>query len=137
MKTTNITIAGKQYPVQFDFQTLLNFEQITKKAFFETNFAMIVDRMAIIMAAVLTADEDSKLTVEMLKGKGDYDAVKEIIAAYTVVMELAGEYFKVPEVVKESEAKVKATTTNSQKRLTAHDYYMIVVGEITTQRTET
>ena len=105
MKTTNITIAGKQYPVQFDFQTLLNFEQITKKSFFETNFAMIVDRMAIIMAAVLTADEDSKLTVEMLKGNGDYDAVKEIIAAYTVVMELAGEYFKVPEVVKESEAK--------------------------------
>lgn len=41
----------------------------------------------------------------MLKGKGDYNAVKEIIAAYTVVMELAGEYFKVPEVVKESEAK--------------------------------
>ena len=105
MKTTNITIAGKQYQVQFDFQTLLNFEQITKKAFFETNFAMIVDRMAIIMAAVLSSDEDSKLTVEILKGNGDYNAVKEIIAAYTVVMELAGEYFKVPEVVKESEAK--------------------------------
>lgn len=105
MKKTEITIAGVQYPVKFEFQTLLNFEQITNRSFFETNFSKLVDRMALVMSAVLTADEDTSLTIDLMKGNGDYNAVKEIIAAYNVVMELAGEYFKVPEVVKESEAK--------------------------------
>lgn len=98
-----ITIAGVQYPVTFDFQTLLNFEQITNSSFFETTFNKTVDRMALIMAAVLTADEDTKLTVELLKGKGDWDAVKDIIAAYGVVMDLASAFFHVPEVVKQAE----------------------------------
>lgn len=100
-----VTIAGVQYPVTFDFQTLLNFEQITNKSFFDTDFTKIVDRMALIMAAVLTADEDTKLTVELLKGKGDWDAVKDIITAYGVVMDLASAFFHVPEVVKQSEER--------------------------------
>ena len=100
-----ITIAGVQYPVTFEFQTLLNFEQITNSSFFETTFNKTVDRMALIMAAVLTADEDTKLTVDLLKGKGDWDAVKDIIAAYGVVMDLASAFFKVPEVVKQAEEK--------------------------------
>jgi hypothetical protein len=98
-----ITIAGVQYPVTFEFQTLLNFESITDKSFFDTNLTKIVDRIALIMAAVLTADEDTKLTVDMLKGKGDWDAVKDIIAAYGVVMDLASAFFHVPEVVKQAE----------------------------------
>lgn len=98
-----ITIAGVQYPVTFEFQTLLNFEQITNSSFFETTFNKTVDRMALIMAAVLTADEDTKLTVDLLKGKGDWDAVKDIIAAYGVVMDLASAFFHVPEVVKQAE----------------------------------
>lgn len=100
-----ITIAGVQYPVTFDFQTLLNFEQITNSSFFDTTFNKTVDRMALIMAAVLTADEDTKLTVELLKGKGDWDAVKDIIAAYGVVMDLASAFFHVPEVVKQAEER--------------------------------
>ena len=100
-----ITIAGVQYPVTFDFQTLLNFEQITNSSFFETTFNKTVDRMALIMAAVLTADEDTNLTVELLKGKGDWDAIKDIIAAYGVVMDLASAFFHVPEVVKQAEEK--------------------------------
>ena len=98
-----ITIAGVQYPVTFEFQTLLNFEQITNSSFFDTNFTKTIDRMALIMAAVLTADVDTKLTVDLLKGKGDWDAVKDIIAAYGVVMDLASAFFKVPEVVKQAE----------------------------------
>ena len=98
-----ITIAGVQYPVTFEFQTLLNFESITNSSFFETTFNKTVDRMALIMAAVLTADEDTKLTIDLLKGKGDWDAVKDIIAAYSVVMDLASAFFHVPEVVKQAE----------------------------------
>ena len=109
-----ITIAGVQYPVTFEFQTLLNFESITNSSFFDTNFTKTVDRMALIMAAVLTADEDTKLTVELLKGKGDWDAVKDIIAAYGVVMDLASAFFHVPEVVKQAEEQ-EAEDQNEDK----------------------
>jgi hypothetical protein len=114
-----ITIAGVQYPVTFEFQTLLNFESITNSSFFDTNFTKTVDRMALIMAAVLTADEDTKLTVDLLKGKGDWDAVKDIIAAYSVVMDLASAFFKVPEVVKqaeENEAEGQKNDTGEQPK---------------------
>ena len=49
MITKEIIIAGVQYPVTFEFQTLLNFEQITNSSFFETTFNKTVDRMALIM----------------------------------------------------------------------------------------
>lgn len=98
-----ITIAGVQYPVTFEFQTLLNFESITNSSFFDTNFTKTVDRMALIMAAVLSADENTSLTIEGMVGQKDWDAVKDIIAAYSIVMDLASAFFKVPEVVKQAE----------------------------------
>ena len=103
MKKTEITIAGKQYPVIFDFQTLLNFENITKKSFFGATFDMTTKRMALIMAAVLSADENTSLTFEEMVGQKDWDAVKEIITAYGIIMNLAKDLFHIPEVVKQSE----------------------------------
>lgn len=103
MKTKEITIAGKQYPVAFDFQTLLNFENITKKSFFGITFEMTTERMALIMAAVLSADENTSLTIEGMVGQKDWDAVKEIITAYGIIMNLANDFFHIPEVVKQSE----------------------------------
>lgn len=98
-----ITIAGKQYPVTFDFQTLLNFENITKKSFFGATFEMTTERMALIMAAVLAANENTSLTIEEMVGQKDWDAVKEIITAYGIIMNLANDFFHIPEVVKQSE----------------------------------
>jgi hypothetical protein len=103
MKKTEITIAGQQYPVQFDFQTLLNFENITKKSFFGATFEMTTERMALIMAAVLSADENTSLTIEGMVGQKDWEAVKEIITAYGIIMNLANDFFHIPEVVKQSE----------------------------------
>ena len=99
-----ITIGAVQYPVEFTFQTLLNFEQITKKSFFETGFDMITDRIALVAAAVYAADEKTKLTVEDIMGTRDLKTIQDITAAFVIVMDLMNEYFEIPKVVQAADA---------------------------------
>ena len=98
MTKKEITINGKTYPIAFTMDTMINFEEIADKPFFGNDLKRLKDRMAIIMAAVITADEKTKLTVEELRGNGDFDAVQQIIAAFNVVMEASIEFFKIPAV---------------------------------------
>lgn len=98
-----ITINGKEYPVEFAMDTMINFEQIVNKSFFETEFKTLLDRMALIVAAVVTADDQTTLNVDDLKGSNDLNAVQQIILAYSVVDKLMAEFFKVPDNVKKSE----------------------------------
>ena len=100
MKQKEITINGKQYPVIFTLATLSNFEEITGKAFFSQNLDTVKNRIAIICAAAITADENTELTVEELRGKDSWEDYVQIATAYTVVMELAGKFFHMPEIEK-------------------------------------
>ena len=103
-----ITIGGVQYPVEFTFQTLLNFEEIAKQSFFKTNFEKIMDRIALIAAAVYAADKKSKLTIEDIIGEGKLKDVQDITAAFAVVAPLMNEYFEIPKVVQEAEEREAA-----------------------------
>jgi hypothetical protein len=113
MTERKIIINGEEYPVVFTMDTLMNFERIVNKSFFETDFKTLVDRMALIIAAVITANEKTTLTVEAMKGNGNLEAVQQIIAAYTVVAELMGEFFEVPEVLKKSEESENSETSEN------------------------
>ena len=93
-----ITIAGVQYPVQFDLDTIMLFEEIVEHSFFADEFKTLKSQMALTVAAALSADKDTKLSVDVMLGAKDMQAYKEAVAAYTQVMELAGEFFKIPEV---------------------------------------
>ena len=104
MQKKNITINGKEYPIVFTMDTLMNFEAIAKESFFEANLNTLKNRMALIIAAVITANEKTTLTVEAMKGNNDLKAVQQIIAAYNIVAALMGEFFQVPDVVKAEEA---------------------------------
>ena len=103
-----ITIAGVQYPVQFDLDTIMLFEEIVEHSFFADEFKTLKSQMAITVAAALSADKDTKLTVDAILGAKDVQAYKEAVEAYTVVMELAGEFFKVP-VVEQQQSEEPAT----------------------------
>ena len=103
MEQKTITIQGQEYPVVFDFQTLLNFEEIAKHGFFEANFGKLFERIAIIAAAVISADPDSDITYEKIVGKGDAKAVAEITSNFAIVLELCNAYFEVPEVEKKND----------------------------------
>ena len=100
-----ITIGGVQYPVEFTFQTLLNFEEISKQSFFKTDFSLIKDKMALIMAAVLTANENTKLTVEDIMGERKLKDIQDITAASVIIIDLCNEYFEIPKVVQEAEER--------------------------------
>ena len=100
-----ITIGGVKYPVEFTFQTLLNFEEISKQSFFKTDFSLIKDKMALIMAAVLTANENTKLTVEDIMGERKLKDIQDITAASVIIIDLCNEYFEIPKVVQEAEER--------------------------------
>lgn len=98
MKQNFVTINGVSYPVVFNLLTLSNFEEITKQGFFEANLVTTNNRIAIVIAAALAADKDTKLTVEDMRGQETFDDYKQIVAAFNTVMELANDFFKVPGV---------------------------------------
>lgn len=103
MTKKEITINGKTYPVIFTLATLSNFEEIAKIAFFNADFGMVKNRIALICAAAIAADDNTKLTVEDLRGNETWEDYVQIATAYTVVMELAGKFFHVPEIEKEND----------------------------------
>lgn len=103
MKQSIITIDGVNYPVVFTMQTMANFEAVTNKGFFEANFATVGNRMAIVIAAALAVDENTKLTIEKLRGNDTFDDYKKIVEAFNIVMNLANDFFGIPEVEKKNE----------------------------------
>lgn len=115
MTQKKITINGKEYPIVFTMDTLMNFETITNESFFLANLNTLKNRMALICAAVITANEKTDLTVEMLRGKEDVEAIKQITAAHQIVSEAMGEYFEVPEVVKAEEAAEQTADSKDEK----------------------
>ena len=95
MKQKEITIGGQQYPVAFTLKTIDGFERITSTPFTTANLDLTHNRMALIAAAALTADENTTLTAEAIIGDGDLKALKQITDATTTIMELVTEFFEV------------------------------------------
>ena len=98
MTQKEITINGQNYPIVFNMQTILNFEEISNKSFFGEGFDKLKDRIALIISAVLAADKNTSLTIEEMIQTDKFAVVKEEFTAYAIVMELANEFFKVPDV---------------------------------------
>lgn len=96
MKQKEITVNGVKYPVIFTLATLSNFEEITGNPFFKADLDMIKNRIAIICAAAIAADENTKLTVEELRGNEDLEAYKQIATVYNTIVDMAAEFFKIP-----------------------------------------
>lgn len=107
-----ITINGKKYPVIFTLATLFNFEEITEKPFFGADFDILKNRIDIICAAAIAADENTELTVKELRGKETWEDYVQIANAYVVVMELATQFF--PKSKKDDE-KPEAEGEDKQK----------------------
>lgn len=102
METKEITINGKKYPVVFNLQTIIYYEKDAKKTFFGEDFKQTEDRIYLIAAAAKSADAKTSLTTDEIKGAQDLKAVREIMAAYDVVMAMAGVFFEIPEVDKKN-----------------------------------
>jgi hypothetical protein len=118
MTQKKITSNGKEYPIVFTMDTLMNFETIVGKSFFETDFKTLKDRMALVIAAVITAKEDTDLTIEDIIGDKGFDALQQIINTYLVISELLVEFTKVPAVVSNSEKEEQQQTGEEEQKET-------------------
>lgn len=98
--TKKITIQGIQYPVVFDLQTMLNFEETAGRSFFSTNFEnmSLEDRIHLIHAAVKSADANAKLTLEAVKGKRTFEDMKSIMQASNDIIIMSAKFFTLPEI---------------------------------------
>ena len=114
MKQKEITVNGKNYPVVFTLATISNFEEITGKPFFKADLDIIKNRIAIICAAAIAADENTKLTVEELRGNEDLEAYKQIGTVYNTIVEMAAEFFHIPPTEKK-EAEQPASEEGDNK----------------------
>lgn len=109
MITKEITIDGKKYPVEFNISTLIAFEQTTDKSFFGENFDKLYSRVILVFAAMFAADE--KITTDVLLKSNDWQGITQ---AFNTIMEMAAEFFKVPKIVADAEAK-ETTTEKGEK----------------------
>ena len=115
MTKKEITVNGKTYPVIFTLKTLSNFEEITGKAFFSADLDLVKNRIAIICAAAIAADENTKLTVEELRGNEDLEAYKQIGTAYNTIVEMAAEFFHIPPTEKKEAEQPAAEDEGGEK----------------------
>ena len=103
MTKKEITLQGKTYPIDFTMQAIMTFEEIADKSFFDCNFNKTTDRMALIYAAVMNADKKADITIEKIAGDMGLQAIRDIIAAFGIVMNLANEFFELPKVTQEED----------------------------------
>ena len=84
---------------------MVGYEEIVGKGWFSTEWADVKlrERMALVVAAILAANEKSKISADDLLAIDSMDGMKELLEASNTVMELSTEFFKLPEVEKTDE----------------------------------
>lgn len=106
-----IKLQGQTYPVVFDMKTILNFEEITQKSFFGNTFNKLTEKIALTVAAVLSADKNAELDIDSLTSL-DWAGLQEVTKAFNDVMELSLEYFHIPKVIDNSNKQGKGKGKN-------------------------
>ena len=97
-----ITLNGKSVAVDFMLTTLLTYEEITDSNFFGEQFDRLKERIALIYAAIYTADRETTITVDDILSTDNW---QEIADAFTTVMQMAGDFFKLPKVIADAEER--------------------------------
>ncbi len=110
-----ITIKGVEYPVVFNMQTMLLYEQITGCSFFTDDFSTLRSQIAVLAAAVISADEHTPLTYDDLAKAETMSEFKDINMAYAEVSRLFRQFFEIPEVEKQADQQPEPEPDQEQK----------------------
>lgn len=102
MDKKEIVLNGKQVAVDFTLATMLTYEEITDSNFFGEQFERLKERIAIIFAAIYTANRETTITIDDLLNSTNW---QEISDAFNVVITLAGEFFQLPKVIADAEKR--------------------------------
>lgn len=98
MNTREITINGKTYPAVFNMKTILGYEEIVGQSFFNAQFERMRERIALVVAAVVATGTENTPSIDDMMNADKFELVSEIINAYTIVMDLANQFFATPDV---------------------------------------
>ena len=93
MITKEVILKEKKYPVAFDMQTILGYEEIAGKPFFGQSLEMMTDRIALLCASILSADEKNDIDIKELLTTKDKNLIIEIALATAVVIKMANDFF--------------------------------------------
>ena len=93
MITKEVILKEKKYPVAFNMQTILGYEEIAGKPFFGQSLEMMTDRIALLCAAILSADEKNDIDIKELLTTKDKNLILEIALAATVVIKMVNDFF--------------------------------------------
>ena len=110
MTNKTITIDQIEYPVDFDLSTICAFEQTANKSFFDENFERLYYRAIFIWAAIFTVDDSIKIDI-VLKSK-DWKGINQ---AFADITNMASDFFKVPDVVKQAEDQESESSEETDK----------------------
>lgn len=101
---THITVLGETLDIAFNMAVELNYEEISGEAFTIDALAKMRNSIALYMAAILSANPDTEITVERLlkEAKGP-----EIASLSTAVITAMTEWMQIPTVIKEEEPKTE------------------------------
>ena len=118
MTQKEITIGGQQYPVTFDLQTMIVFENDANRSFFTADFEHISleDRINLIHAAVKSADDKSTLTVDDIKGQRSFNDMKDIMVASNEIIIMSASFFPIPEIEKKNNPEPPAEETEGDEK---------------------
>ena len=75
MKQKEVTISGKTYPVVFNMKTITGFEEIVNHSFFDDDFTKMASRMAIVLAAIFSADKDADIEAKDMLNAENWEIV--------------------------------------------------------------
>ena len=100
MKQKEITFCGKTYTVVFTIKTIMGYEQITGRSFFDAGnkLSTIGDKAALLYAAIVAADEKADIAFDDIINSDRVAAVNEIVSAFAEIDKLAEEFFEIPKV---------------------------------------
>ena len=103
MNKKEVIINGVHYPVVFTLDTLFGVEDIIGGSFFEANFGTMKNRMALVLAAIYSADDKANITVDQLKEMNPMHMIQDITGAFVTVSDLMTEFFRIPATEQQNE----------------------------------
>lgn len=115
MKQKEITINGKTYPVVFTIKTMMGFEDITGKKFFSVNFEFVGDKVALVFASIIAADEKAEIQMDEMLNGDNLNALNDIGNAFNTINEMAEEFFRIPKVEPKPEPEAKPKNGDDPK----------------------
>lgn len=112
MNKETIKICGKDVPVKFTLGTLFYYEDIVGESFFGEDFILIRKRVALVSAAILTADPETDIKYEDIVKSENFD---EFNNAFMKISEMVDKFFKKPKVVSDAEAEENKNIKEEEK----------------------